>query len=408
MENILTINNIWMMFCTILVFIMHLGFSLVEIGLTRQKNAVNILFKNMFVVCVGLLLYYIIGFNLMYPGDFNGFLGFSGFFISLPSEGLSSNYANGGYTFWIDFLFQAMFATAAASVISGAIAERIKLESFLLFTVFYVGLVYPIVGSWHWGGGFLSSLGFYDFAGSTIVHAVGGWGALIAILLVGPRIGKYKENGLVLVIPGHSIPMATIGVFVLWLGWYGFNGGSVLSADPSNTSLVMINTTMAAAAGGVASFVVALLKFKNYDLTIFLNGILGGLVSVTAVADLIVPATSIWIGLIGGVLVVIAVVSFERLRLDDPVGALSVHLVCGVWGTLAVGIFGSKAGVAQFFVQLLGVVSIGAFCCVTSLLVLWLAKKIIGLRVDKVIELEGLDIHEHGVGAYADFRMNQH
>ncbi|MCV6628250.1 MAG: ammonium transporter [Flavobacteriaceae bacterium] len=408
MENILTVNNIWMMCCTILVFSMHMGFSLLEIGLTRQKNSVNILFKNVFTVCVGLLLYFVVGFNLMYPGEFNGVIGFSGFLLDLPTNGNTAAYADGGYTFWIDFLFQGMFATAAASVISGAIAERIKIESFLLFTVFYVGIVYPIVGSWHWGGGFLSRWGFYDFAGSSIVHAVGGWAALVAIIMLGPRIGKYKANGQVRIIPGHNIPMATVGVFVMWLGWFGFNGGSVLSADPSSTSLVLVNTTLAAAAGGVGAFSLAFRLYKNYDLTIFLNGILGGLVSVTAAADLVSPLASVLIGFIAGVLVTLSVVWFDRLHIDDPVGALPVHLVCGIWGTLVVGIFGAKAGVMQFFIQLLGVFIIGVFCLLTTFLILSLIKRFMGLRVDKVVELDGLDLHEHGIGAYADFRMNQH
>ena len=235
-----TANNVWMMVCTALVFFMHSGFAFLEIGLTRQKNSINILFKNIFIITVGLLIYYIGGFNLMYPGDFNGFVGFGGFGLETDAAGVSAAYANGGYTYWTDFLFQGMFAATAATIVSGAVAERIKLGPFMIFTVVYVGLVYPIVGSWQWGGGFLSTLGgteegFYDFAGSTLVHSVGGWGALIAIWLLGARIGKFDETGKPNAIPGHNIPMATAGVLILWLGWFGFNGGSVLSGRTANS-----------------------------------------------------------------------------------------------------------------------------------------------------------------------------
>ncbi|MDB9730675.1 ammonium transporter [Flavobacteriaceae bacterium] len=410
---IFTANNVWMMVCTALVFFMHLGFSFLEIGLTRQKNTINILFKNVFIICTGLLLYYIGGFNLMYPGDFNGYLGFAGFGIPLPENGLTPDYASGGYTYWTDFLFQGMFAATAATIVSGAVAERIKLGGFMIFTLIYVGLVYPIVGSWQWGGGFLSTIGgenggFHDFAGSTLVHSVGGWAALIAIYLLGPRIGKFSQSGKAQAIPGHNIPLAAAGVLILWLGWFGFNGGSVLSADPAGTSLVLVTTSLAAAAGGIGAFILSTILYKNYDLTMFLNGILGGLVGITAGADLMSPNESVVIGLLAGALIVLAVAFIDKIKLDDPVGAVAVHLICGIFGTLAVGVFGAKAGMNQFLYQLAGVGATATFCTISAFIILFTIKKTGGIRVSKEEELEGLDLHEHGMDAYADFRLNQH
>lgn len=410
---IFTANNVWMMVCTALVFFMHLGFSFLEIGLTRQKNTINILFKNVFIICTGLLLYYIGGFNLMYPGDFNGYLGFAGFGIPLPENGLTPDYASGGYTYWTDFLFQGMFAATAATIVSGAVAERIKLGGFMIFTLIYVGLVYPIVGSWQWGGGFLSTIGgenggFHDFAGSTLVHSVGGWAALIAIYLLGPRIGKFSESGKAQAIPGHNIPLAAAGVLILWLGWFGFNGGSVLSADPAGTSLVLVTTSLAAAAGGIGAFILSTILYKNYDLTMFLNGILGGLVGITAGADLMSPNESVVIGLLAGALIVLAVAFIDKIKLDDPVGAVAVHLICGIFGTLAVGVFGAKAGMDQFLYQLAGVGATATFSTISAFIILFTIKKTGGIRVSKEEELEGLDLHEHGMDAYADFRLNQH
>lgn len=414
--GLFTANNIWMMVCTALVFFMHLGFAGLEIGLTRQKNTINILFKNIFIITVGLLMYYIGGFNLMYPGfaeGSSGFLDFAGFGIAAPENGLTPDYADGGYTWWTDFLFQGMFAATAATIVSGAVAERIKIGPFMLFVIFYVGLVYPIVGSWQWGGGFLSTLGgddggFYDFAGSTLVHSVGGWGALIGIWLLGARIGKFGEDGKPKAIPGHNIPLATAGVLILWLGWFGFNGGSVLSGDPALTSLVLVTTCLAAAAGGVGALIVSTLAYKNLDLTMFLNGILGGLVGITAGADLMSPNEAVVIGLIAGAIIVGGVAFIDKIRLDDPVGAVTVHLICGIWGTLAVGIFGDLAGGQQLIYQLTGVAAAGVFCCITAFIIFFALKKTMGIRVSKEEELEGLDLHEHGMDAYADFRMNQH
>lgn len=409
--GVFTANNVWMMVATALVFFMHTGFAFLEIGLTREKNTINILFKNIFIITGGLLLYYAFGFNLMYPGFEEGDMGilkFAGFGIAAPEGGMTAAYADGGYTWWTDFLFQGMFAATAATIVSGAVAERIKIGSFMIFTLIYLGLAYPIVGAWKWGGGFLESWGFYDFAGSTLVHSVGGWAALVAITLLGARIGKFGKDGESKAIPGHNIPLATAGVLVLWLGWFGFNGGSVLSADPALTSLVLVTTSLAAASGGFGAIILSTVLYKNMDLTMFLNGILGGLVGITAGADLMSPNEAVVIGFLAGIVVVLGVALVDRLKLDDPVGAVSVHLFCGIWGTLAVGLFGDKAGSGQFLTQLYGVLIIGAFCIIISGIVLGGLKATLGLRVSKEEELEGLDIHEHGMDAYPDFRMNQH
>ncbi len=403
-----------MMLCTALVFFMHLGFSFLEIGLTRQKNTINILFKNFFIISAGLVLYALIGFNLMYPASFwngvlpNYFVGLFGLESPIGSEGLDLAY-NEGYTYWTDFLFQGMFAATAATIVSGAVAERAKLGSFFVFSILLIGLVYPVVGSWKWGGGFLDEWGFYDFAGSTLVHSVGGWAALLYIIKLGARIGKFDKDGKTRAIPGHNLPFAAAGVLILWLGWFGFNGGSVLSADPGLTSLVLTTTSIAAAAGGLAAAGFVHVVYKNFDLTMFMNGILGGLVSITAGADLMGITDAILIGAIGGVIVVLAVSLLDKLKLDDPVGAVAVHLGTGMWGTLAVGLFGSSAGTDQFLIQLTGVGIVAAFCISSSWLLLTLIEKIWGLRVDREEELDGLDQAEHGgMSAYADFRMNQH
>ncbi len=410
MEALFTANNVWMMICTALVFFMHLGFSFLEAGLTRQKNTVNILFKNFFVITAGLLLYALAGFNLMYPGFEEGAIGFfkfAGWGIAPPEGGMTAAYADGGYTWWTDFLFQGMFAATAATIVSGAVAERIKLEAFMLFAVLYVGLVYPIVGSWQWGGGFLSSWGFYDFAGSTLVHSVGGWAALVVIYFLGARIGKFSADGKSNPIFGHNIPIAAAGVLILWLGWFGFNGGSVLSADPEATSLVLVTTSLAAAAGGVVASIFSHILYKNYDITMFMNGVLGGLVAITAGADQMSTGDAMIVGSIGGIVVVLAIALLEKLKLDDPVGAIAVHLFAGMWGTLAVGIFGAMAGFNQFMVQLAGVGIVGAFCVLSTLILVLLVKALVGLRVSKEEEINGLDDAEHGMAAYADFSVSK-
>lgn len=398
-----TVNNLWMMIAAALVFIMHLGFATVESGLTRAKNTTNILFKNTFIPCIGIITYAMIGFGLMYPGEFNGWLGFAGFGTFPGAADLTSEY-NVGYTYWTDFLFQAMFAATAATIVSGAVAERIKLGSFMIFSTLFVALVYTILGSWKWGGGWLNELGFYDFAGSTLVHSVGGWGALAGALLLGPRLGKYGKDGRIHPIPGHSMPLATAGVFLLWLGWFGFNGGSVLSADPAAVSLTLVTTCLAASAGGVAAMFTSWAVSKKPDLSMALNGILAGLVGITAGADQMAMWSSLIVGAIAGVVVVYAVMVFDRIRIDDPVGAISVHLVCGIWGTLAVGVFGAKAGLAQFGYQLVGVLAYGLGAFFSALLIFTAVRATIGLRVSADEELEGLDVGEHGMQAYPDFQ----
>ncbi len=391
-----------MMLCAALVFFMHLGFSFLEIGLTRQKNTINILFKNFFIITMGIIVYCLIGFNLMYPGNFNiignGILGFAG--LGLDSIAAANLAYNEGYTYWTDFLFQAMFAATAGTIISGAVAERIKINSFMLIVFIYVGLVYPIVGSWQWGSGFLYSLGFYDFAGSTLVHSVGGWGALIIIYFLGARKGKFDSNGNAIAIPGSNIPLSAAGVLILWLGWFGFNGGSVLSADPANTSLVLVTTCLAAAAGGIGAAFFSNLLYKNLDITMFMNGILGGLVGITAGADQMGPTEAIIIGAVGGLIVVLGIALLDKCKLDDPVGAIPVHLFAGIWGTLAVGIFGASASFDQFMVQLASVGIVGLFCVFGATLITLFVKSTLGLRVSEQEEETGLDITEHGTKAY--------
>ena len=409
--ELLTVNNVWMMICTALVFFMHLGFSFLEIGLTRQKNTINILFKNFFVITAGLIIYCLIGFNLMYPAEWiiEGVIGTID--PGLDSVAASDLTYNEGYTYWTDFLFQGMFAATAATIISGAVAERIKINSFILIAILYVTIVYPIVGSWQWGGGFFSTfisdeLGFYDFAGSTLVHSVGGWGALVVIYFLGARKGKFDENGKPRAITGSNIPLSAAGVLILWLGWFGFNGGSVLSADPALTSLTLVTTCLAAAAGGIGAAVFSRLLYKNLDLTMFMNGVLGGLVGITAGADQMLPTSAIFIGLVAGVIVVLSVALLDKCKLDDPVGAIPVHLFCGIWGTLAVGLFGEMAGFDQFMVQFACVGITGAFCVIFGTFITLFVKSIAGLRVDEKEEVQGLDIAEHGTRAYGDFRLN--
>ncbi len=407
-EAMFAVNNVWMMVATFLVFIMHLGFASLEAGLTQAKHTVNILFKNTMIVAIGLLTYAVCGFNLMYPGEswISGtWLGFAGFGIASP-EGAAGliEYADGAYSYWTDFLFQAMFAATGATIVSGAVAGRIKLRSFLFFTIVFVGFVYPVVGSWKWGGGWLDQRGFYDFAGSTLVHSVGGWAALAGALLLGPRIGKYAK-GHVNAIPGSNMPLATIGVFLLWLGWFGFNGGSVLSADPGAVSFTLVTTCLAAAAGIVGAYFMSEWVQKEPDLSMVLNGCLAGLVGITAGADTVSVKSAVIIGLIAGGLVVLAVIFIDsKLRIDDPVGAISVHLVCGIWGTLAVGIFSMNTE-HTFLKQLTGVAAYGVVTFSLALLLFWILKMLVGIRVPAEEELQGLDIGEHGMEAYPGFQI---
>ena len=401
--NFFLSNNTWMLLSTLLVFIMHLGFACLETGLTQSKNTVNILFKNIAVLSIGILSYSIIGFSFMYPGEFNGYLGFASLGLNKPlGDAGAILYAGGKYTYFTDFIFQAMFAATAATIVSGAVAERIKLSSFLLFSFFYVTFIYPIAGSWKWGGGWLDNMGFYDFAGSTLVHGVGGWAALIGAIYLGPRIGRYGKNSTIKPIPGHNMPLASIGVFLLWFGWYGFNGGSVLSASPEDISLVFVTTTLAASAGVIGAMGTSWLYSDKPDLSMTLNGSLAGLVGITAGADIMTPLFSVIIGFISGVLVVFSVIQLDKLKIDDPVGAISVHLVCGIWGTLAVGIFSSSH---SFIIQLIGVASYGSACLFSSFLIFYVINNTLGLRVAYDEELRGLDLSEHESESYSGFQI---
>jgi len=350
------------------------------------------------------------GFSLMYPGESSWVLGkvigFAGFGLSSnPNATLAEAMSyNGHFTYWTDFFFQGMFAATAATIVSGAVAERIKVTSYLVFTVFYVMLVYPIIGSWGWGGGWLAGINFHDFAGSTFVHSVGGWGALAGVLVLGPRIGKFV-NGKAIPIMGHSMPLATVGVFCLWLGWFGFNGGSILSAEPTKVSFVLVTTMFGASAGVLGALVSSYVLLRKPDLSMTLNGCLAGLVAITAGADCVSPAAAIIIGAVGGLIVVPSVLMFDKFRLDDPVGALSVHLANGIWGTLAVGIFAFPGTGYTFLSQLTGVAAVAVTAFPAAFLIFFIIKISIGLRVTEDEELRGLDLSEHGMEAYAGFQF---
>lgn len=393
-----TISNLWILLAAVLVAAMHLGFSMLESGLCQAKNTTNILFKNTFIIFMGLITYALVGFNTMYPGDFNGYLAFGGM-IGFPEAETVANMtaAYADYTYWSDFIFQAMFAATAATIVSGAVAERIKLPSFMLFVTLLVAFAYPIAGSWQWGGGWLSEMGFYDFAGSSIVHGFGGFAALACVILLGARKGKYAPDGRPQAIPGHSMPLATIGVFVLFLGWFGFNGGSVLSADPAGVSYVFVTTALAAGCGCLASIITAWTVLRKPDLSMALNGILAGLVGITAGADVLSIGSAMAAGFIAGVIVVFGILALDRLKLDDPVGAITVHGICGVWGTLAVGIFSADHSV---LIQLVGTLAYGLFAFTFSFIVFFIIKMTIGVRVSEEEEYEGLDIGEHAQEAY--------
>ena len=403
-----TISVLWTLIAAGLVFIMHLGFATLESGLTQSKNTVNILYKNVFVICMGLLTYAVWGFNAMYPGwDGSGFFAV-GSPITMEAYG-NTDFSYGGtalaMTGWADFIFQAMFAATAATIVSGAVAERIKLGSFMVIGTLLVLFAYPISGSWKWGAGWLDGMGFYDFAGSTLVHAFGGFAALAAVIVLGPRRGKYLEGGKIRPILGHSMPLATIGVFLLFLGWFGFNGGSVLSANPEGVSFVFVTTALAAAAGGFSSIFFSWMMLKKPDLSMALNGILAGLVGITAGADSVTLWSSVVIGLIAGILVVVSILFFDKIKIDDPVGAVSVHGICGIWGTLAVGLpfFNGGNEDLSFFTQLVGTLSVAIFAFVFTFVVCLIVKAVMGIRVSAEEEDEGLDIGEHGQEAYPDF-----
>ena len=396
-----TVSMLWTVIAAALVFIMHLGFATLESGLTQSKNTVNILFKNVWIISIGLITYAVLGFNTHYPVDswqIPGWLGINGPIGDLNADG-GDGWGYGGLslamTGYGDFIFQAMFAATAATIVSGAVAERIKLTSFMVYSTILVAFGYTIAGSWHWGGGWLSDIGFYDFAGSTVVHGFGGAAALAAVLILGPRAGKYTADGIKPIV-GHSMPLAAIGVFLLFFGWFGFNGGSVLSANPGPLGLVFTTTALAAAAGGISSIITSMVVLKKPDLSMALNGLLAGLVSITAGADSVSPFASVLMGAIGGVIVVFSIIFLDKIKVDDPVGAISVHGTCGIWGTIAVGIFGG----ASLSSQIIGVLGVYIFAFVFSYIVFLLIKVTMGVRVSSEEESRGLDISEHGQEAY--------
>ncbi len=387
-----------------LVFWMAAGFAMLEAGLVRSKNVTMQLTKNIALFSIASIMYWLVGFNLMYPGDFNGY--FAPNFVptvlepvGLAAEDAALDYASVGS----DFFFQLMFVAATASIVSGVLAERIKLWPFLIFTVILTGIMYPISGSWQWGGGWLSEAGFSDFAGSTIVHSVGGWAALAGAIILGPRLGKYKD-GRVNPMPGSNLALATLGTFILWLGWFGFNGGSQLAAgtvgDITDVSRIFANTNMAAASGAVAALILTQVMYKSVDLTMVLNGALAGLVSITA--EPLAPTLfgALWIGAIGGVIVVFTVPMLDKFKIDDVVGAIPVHLFAGIWGTIAVVFYNGDASIVT---QVTGIIAYGVFTFVVSLIIWIILKGVMGIRVSEEAEINGLDVSELGMEAYPDF-----
>ena len=411
------LDTLWVMIAGMLVFFMNAGFATLETGLCRAKNAVNILAKNFIVFALSSLAYWALGFAIMF-GNGNELFGASGWLLS----GADNSPATGdayqgvfaalnwtGVPLYAKFFFQLVFAGTAATIVSGAVAERIKFSSFMVFSAILVAFIYAIGGHWAWGGGWLADRGFADFAGSTVVHSIGGWAALAGVLILGPRLGKFLPDGTVRPIPGHNMGLATIGTFILWLGWFGFNPGSTMAADPGAIALIALNTNMAAAAGALAATLTAWLQLGKPDLSMILNGTLAGLVAITAGCNVVSVGSSIVIGLLAGVLVVYAVLFFDKVKVDDPVGALSVHLVNGVFGTLAVGLFATEGGlffgggVAKTLTQLTGIAAVGAFVFLASSAAWLLLKYTMGIRVSASEEIEGLDTGEHGMEAYPGF-----
>ncbi|NCB02841.1 MAG: ammonium transporter [Spirochaetia bacterium] len=402
-----SIDMIWLLLAASLVFFMQAGFAMVEIGLTRAKNSGNIIMKNLMDFSVGALFFWAVGWALMYGSSVAGLFGFSQFFVGGTDPIL-----------YRDWMFQVVFAATAATIVSGAMAERTKFSAYLIYSVILSAVIYPISGHWIWGGGWLSSLGFHDFAGSTVVHSVGGWAALMGSLALGPRIGKYVRLGKTVTskaIPGHNLPLASLGVFILWFGWYGFNAGSTLSGTDLTMASVAVTTTLAASAGAVGAMAISWKQFKKPDVSMSLNGALAGLVGITAPTAVVTPLGAILIGFIAGIIVVISVELIDKkLHIDDPVGAISVHGVCGVWGTIAVGLFGSTdsvrglfygGGFHQLTIQAIGVVSVALWVTITTGILFFVIKKTGGLRVTHNEELLGLDLSEHNADSYSGFQI---
>lgn len=416
-ETAFVFNTFSFLIHGVLVMFMAAGFAMLESGLVRSKNTAAICLKNIALYSIAGLMFYIVGYSLMYTDVGKGWIGtFEFLYNPAPAELALLNADDAGkaaanaavlkdstYSSMSDWFFQMVFVATAASIVSGTLAERIKVWPFLIFVVILSAIIYPIQGSWVWGAGWLAEMGFSDFAGSTLVHSTGGWAALAGALVLGARKGKFGANGQVNPMPGANLPLATLGTFILWFGWFGFNGGSQLAlgsaADAAAIAIVYVNTNLAAASGVVAAMILTQLMFKKMDLTLCLNGAIGGLVAITAGPDLQQHAYAMLIGGIGGALVVIAVPLIDKLRIDDVVGAISAHLVCGIWGTLAVGIFGSGSLVTQF----IGIVAIGAFVFISSLIVWMILKVTMGIRVDEEAEMDGLDKSELGMEAYPEF-----
>jgi len=405
-----TINTLIMFFCAVLVLFMQAGFAMVEVGLNAAKNTVNILAKNVMDLSVGILLYLFIGFALMYPGDswtVAGWVGTPGAFIERDGVGEVARGEN--YSTSADFIFQVAFAATAATIVSGSVAGRMKFGAYMIYSAFLTGLIYPISGSWKWGGGWLADMGFQDFAGSVIVHAVGGFAGLAGAMLLGPRIGRYSADGKSIPLPGHNITFAALGVFILWVGWYGFNPGSQLTyagaANAEATTYIAVTTSISAAAGAIGALILAWALFGKPDLTMALNGVLGGLVGITANCDRVTQPGALIIGLISGALVVIGIVILDKMKIDDPVGAWPVHGLCGVWGGIATGIFGAlpdgiESTAAFIQVQAIGTAAIVAWAFLTMFLLFFILKMVGFLRVSAEEEQAGLDISEHGMHAY--------
>ncbi|HVL99555.1 MAG TPA: ammonium transporter [Egibacteraceae bacterium] len=397
----LSMMVIYLMVATVLVFIMHAGFMCLEAGLVRSKNAANIVMKNLMTIAVGMVVYFLIGWGLMYGTNVAGLFGSDSFAL------IGGSYAPDA-TLEMDFAFQAMFAATAATIVSGAVAERMKFGAYVAIAAGMTALIYPIVGAWTWGGGWLDALGFTDFAGSTIVHMTGGIAGLVATVFLGARIGKFGPDGKARAIPGHSMPLGMLGVLLLFFGWFGFNGGSVLALDGETIAKVLVTTALAGGAGGVAAAYFTRVRYGKFDVAMTGNGILAGLVGITAGADVVSNFGALAVGLVAGVVVALAVAFFDAIRVDDPVGAVSVHGVCGIVGTLWVGLAHTEeglfygGGVSLLLAQVIGVLAVALWVAVAMALLLSVIKAVIGLRVSEDEEVEGLDIHEHGMYAYPE------
>ena len=403
-------DTLWVLVAAFLVFFMQAGFAMVESGFTRAKNAVNILMKNLMDFSMGSIAYWAIGFAIMF-GAGNAFMGTSGWFVPTDS-GVFSSLEWSSVPTHAAWLFQLVFAATAATIVSGAMAERTQFKSYLIYSVFITGIIYPVVGHWIWGGGWLYSLGMSDFAGSTVVHSTGGWLALTGAVVLGPRLGKYDSEGKPRPIAGHNLPLAALGVFILWLGWFGFNPGSQMGADAAVISSIAVTTNLAAAAGAITAMITAWIMLGKPDAGMALNGALAGLVAITAGCASVNPRDAAIIGALGGIVVVLSVLLFERLRIDDPVGAISVHGTCGALGTILLGFFESSSGLFYgggfklLGVQIVGVLAVLAWCLVTGFILFSAIKAATGLRVTEEEEQAGLDYEEHGASAYPDFNVS--